>query len=63
MLPEICFIVDGMFLLMLICLQLLVVKQNVTLFRLVRRANHVDNACDSFKNSSINDITRDHGLV
>ena len=37
---------------------------NVTLSRLVRRANHVDFACDTFKYPSINDITReDHGLV
>ena len=32
--------------------------------RLVRRANHVDFACNTFKYPSINDITReDHGLV
>ena len=36
----------------------------MTLSRLVRRANHVDFACDTLKYSSINDITRgDHGLV
>ena len=29
---------------------------------LVRRANHVDFACDTFKYPSINDITRDHGF-
>ena len=29
------------------------------LSRLVRRANHVDFACDTFKNPSINDITRE----
>ena len=38
-------------------------QANVTLSRLVRRANHVDFACDTFKYPSINDITRDHGLV
>ena len=39
-------------------------QANVTLPRLVRRANHVDFACDTFKYQSINDITReDHGLV
>ena len=31
--------------------------------RLVRRANHVDFACGTFKYPSINDITRDHVLV
>ena len=37
---------------------------NVTLSHLVRRANHVDFACDTFKYPSINDITRvDLGLV
>ena len=38
---------------------------NVPLSRPVRRANHVDFACDTFKYPSIiNDITReDHGLV
>ena len=35
----------------------------MTLSRLVRRANHVDFARDTFKYPSINDITRDHGLV
>ena len=35
----------------------------MTLSRLVRRANHVDFACDTFKYPPINDITRDHGLV
>ena len=30
---------------------------NVTLFLLVRRANHVDFACDTYKYPSINDIT------
>ena len=34
-----------------------------TLSRLVRHANYVDFACDTFKYPSINDITRDHGLV
>ena len=29
----------------------------------VRRANHLDFACDTFKYPSINDITRDLGLV
>ena len=37
---------------------------NVTLSRLVRRANHVDFACGTFKYPSINDITReDLGLL
>ena len=38
-------------------------QANVTLSRcLVRRANHVDFACDTFQYPSINDITReDHG--
>ena len=38
-------------------------QANVTLSRLVRRVNYVDFACDIFKYRSINDITRDHGLV
>ena len=38
-------------------------QANMTLSRLVRRVNHVDFACDTFKYPSINDITRDHGLV
>ena len=38
-------------------------KANVTLSRLARRANHVDFARDIFKYPSINDLTRDHGLV
>ena len=38
-------------------------QANKTLSRLVRRANYVDVACDTFKYPSINDITRDHGLV
>ena len=38
-------------------------QANVTLSRLVGRANHVDFAFDTFKYPSINDITRDHGLV
>ena len=38
-------------------------QANVTLSRLVRCANHEDFACDTFKYPSINDITRDHGLV
>ena len=40
-------------------------KANVTLSRrLVRRENHVDFACSTFKYPSINNITReDHGLV
>ena len=40
-------------------------QANVTLsLRLVRRVNHVDFACDTFKYPPINDITReDHGLV
>ena len=36
---------------------------NATLSCLVRRANHVDFSCDTFKYQSINDITRDHDLV
>ena len=37
-------------------------ETNVTLSRLVRRANHVDFACDTYP--SINDVTReDHSLV
>ena len=37
---------------------------NVTLSRLIRRANRVDFACGTYKYPSINDITReDHGLV
>ena len=36
----------------------------MTLPRLVRRANHVEFSCDTYKYLSINDITReDHGLV
>ena len=38
-------------------------QANKALSRLVRRANHVDFACDTFKYPSINDITRDHDLV
>ena len=39
-------------------------EANVTLSRLVRRANHVDYAYDTYKYPSINDITReDHDLV
>ena len=40
-------------------------QANVTLSRrLVRHANHVDFACNTFKYPSINDITReDNGLV
>ena len=39
-------------------------EANVTPFCLVRRANHVDFAFDTFKYPSINDITReDHDLV
>ena len=39
-------------------------EANVTLSRLVRRANHVDFTCDTFKYPSNNDISReDHGLV
>ena len=37
---------------------------NVALSHLVRRANRVDFACNTFKYPKINDITReDHGLV
>ena len=36
----------------------------MTLSRLVRCANRVDFACDTYKYTSINDITREHhGLV
>ena len=35
----------------------------MTLPRLVRRANHVDFSCDTYKYLSINDITKDLGLV
>ena len=39
-------------------------EANVTLSRLVRRANHIDFACDTYKYPSVNDIAReDHGLV
>ena len=38
-------------------------QTNVTLSCLVRHANYVDFACDTFKYPSINDITRDHSLV
>ena len=38
-------------------------QANVTVSRLVRRAIHVDFAGGTFKFPSINDITRDHGLV
>ena len=38
-------------------------QANVTLSRLVRRANHVNFARDTLKYPSINVITRDHGLV
>ena len=38
-------------------------QANVTLSCLVRSANHLDFACDTFKYPSINDIIRDHGLV
>ena len=38
-------------------------QANMTLSRLVRRANYVDFARACFKYSSINDIARDHGLV
>ena len=39
-------------------------QANVTLFRLVRRANNVDFACYTFKYPSINDITTEnHDLV
>ena len=35
-------------------------EANVTLSRLVRCANHVDFACDTYEYSSINDIAREH---
>ena len=39
-------------------------EANLTLSRLVRRANHVDFACDTYKYPSISDITREiRGLV
>ena len=38
-------------------------QANVTLSRLVSRANYVDFARDTFRYPSINDITRGHGLV
>ena len=39
-------------------------EANVTLTRVVRRANHVDFACDTYKYLINNDITReDHGMV
>ena len=39
-------------------------EANVTLSRLVRYANHVDFACDTYKYPSFNDITReDHSLI
>ena len=58
-------IVDGMFLVQShVDLSITFGGQaNMTLSLLVRRANHVDFACDTFKNLSINDITRDRGLV
>ena len=37
---------------------------NATLSRLVRRANHIDFACVTYKHPSVNGIAReDHGLV
>ena len=59
-------IVDGMFLVQshVDLLQLLVAEANVTPSRLVRRANRIDFACDTYKYPSVNDIAReDHGLV
>ena len=38
-------------------------QANVTVSCLIRHANLVDFACDTFKFPSINDITRDNGLV
>ena len=38
-------------------------QANVALSHLVSRANYVDFARDTFRYPSINDITRDHGLV
>ena len=39
-------------------------EANVTLSRLVRRANHIDFSCDTYKYPSVNDIAReDHGFV
>ena len=62
---DVC-IVDGMFLVQShVDLPSTFVSQaNVTLSRLVRRVNHVDFACVTYKYPSINDITReDHGLL
>ena len=39
-------------------------EANITLSRLVRRANHIDFACDTYKYPFVNDIAReDHDLV
>ena len=39
-------------------------EAHVTQSRLVRRANHVDFTCDTYKYPSINEVAReDHGLV
>ena len=39
-------------------------EANITGSRLVRRANHIDFACDTYKYPSVNDIAReDHDLV
>ena len=39
-------------------------EANVTLSRLVRRANHIDFACATYKYPSVYDIAKeDHGLV
>ena len=61
---DVC-IVDGMFLVQshVDLLSTFDGQANVTLSRIVRRATHVDFACDTFKYTSINGITRDHSLV
>ena len=58
-------IVDGMFLIQshLDLPSTIGGQADVTLSRLIRCANHVDFACGTFKYPSINDVTRDHGLV
>ena len=58
-------IVDGMFLVQshVYFSSIFGGQANGTLSRLVRSADHVDFASDTFKYPSINVITRDHGLV
>ena len=38
-------------------------QANMTLSHFFRRATHEDFACDAFKYPSLNDKTKDHGLV